>query len=147
VSRHPSNFLVFGLGVLATMAMLWIAPRLFRVIIDFATNPESTAWNWIVSLAQFVRAVLNFLPGLLVGYLCTARGIRIAFAAGLLGAVAYPFLLSLLPSYGAMHDPLYLFTWSSHFGYCLTLAVNAAAGSALGILLRSNKSLERTREE
>jgi hypothetical protein len=136
---------VFGLGVLATIAMLWISPRLFGVIVGYAQHPESSAWNWIVSLAQFVRAVLTFLPGLLVGYLCTNRGIRIAFLAGLVGAVAYPFLLSLLPSYGAIHDPLYLFAWSSHFGYCLTLAVSAAAGSALGILLRSNKSLERTR--
>jgi hypothetical protein len=142
-----SNSVAFMLGLTATIALLWLLPRLFNVVSNYTIQFDDTAAAWVYSVSRVVRDLLNLLPGFLVGLYCLTRGIIVAFGAGLVGALIYPAFLTVLPNYGAMHDPFSEFRWSTHIGYCVIVAITSAAGAALALALRSNHSMRRQNKD
>jgi uncharacterized membrane protein YeaQ/YmgE (transglycosylase-associated protein family) len=106
---------------------------------------RSAVWVGVAMTSLYSIGML--VPGFVAGFIAKTRGILFGFLAGLLGGIAHSLARSVFPDattlLEVLSSPSFLI---SIVGTGLTLCIPCAAGGATAELLRSNKSLERTRE-
>jgi hypothetical protein len=131
------------IGVLLTIIALWLQPLLMRASLDMMMKGGAFAFA-TAAITKVVIQVVLFAPGILVGWLAGTRGAILGLATGAFGSVIYSVAFATTlqtPAHPYLPNP-----WSWVAGEVLTQAIVTAVAGSAGQLLRSNKSLERTRE-
>jgi len=129
-------------GIALTVLMLWVQPRLASVSVSIMVQGGGLAFVAAAATKVIVQLAF-FAPGLLVGWIAKTDSLSLGVLAGLVGALVYSIALGTVlqtPPHPYLPNP-----WSWVIGDALAqgLITGVAAGAAQ--LLRSNKSLERTR--
>jgi hypothetical protein len=105
---------------------------------------RSAVWVGIVMNAIFTVGLL--VPGFVAGLVSRSKGILVGFLSGLLGGIVYSLAFGFI---GPVHWVEALTSGTmllSLLGTGFTMGISCAAAGGAAESLRSNKSLERTRE-
>jgi hypothetical protein len=139
------RLIAIAIGVLVVFAAQQGVVRFGRLIEACCISQNRSAvWVGIAMNLLFTVGIL--LPGFVAGLVAKSRGILVGFLSGLIGGTAYSAVFGLLPPvdwHAALTSGTMLL---SLLGTGLTLSVSCAAAGGAAEALRSNKSLERTRE-
>jgi hypothetical protein len=122
-------------------------PGIEQSMEHLAVDPSGRQSMLLVSLGGLARSILTLLPGFVAGFISTNRGIIVGFAVGVSGAILAPLVIGPLSGVSVVDQLSGFFGyWDFNLIMALTSGLFAATAGAAGQLVRSNKSLERTRE-
>jgi hypothetical protein len=134
--RHR-HLIAIAIGVIAVVACQQGVLGIGRLIEACCISQNRSAvWVGIAMNLLFTIGIL--LPGFIAGLVAKSRGVLVGFLSGLVGGIVYSTAFGLV-------SPV---DWGAALtsGTMLTLSVSCAAAGGAAEALRSNKSLERTRE-
>jgi hypothetical protein len=132
-----------AVGLLAYLTVKYIQPDLQTALIRVSTFAPYSSGLLEASATIFLRTVLVLVPGFATGLMAPSRGVLLGFAVGAFGGLLSQ--LVFIPSI-AQSPPVFSYQWSIAVSLDISAGILSAAGAAVGQLVRSNKSLERTRE-
>jgi hypothetical protein len=134
-----------GIGILAVVLVQRGVLGTGRLIEHCCISENRSAvWVGFVMNAMYTTGLL--IPGFIAGLVSRSRGILVGFLSGLLGGVAYSLAFGFV---GPVHWVEALTSGTmllSLLGTGVTMGISCAAAGGAAESLRSNKSLERTRE-
>jgi hypothetical protein len=143
MSQHKHHGIALLIGVPLTIIALWLQPLLASASVEMMMRGGAIAFATAATTKVAIQAVL-LAPGFLVGWVAGTRGTILGLAAGAFGSLIYS--VAFATTLQTPANPYLPNPWSWVVGEVLTQAILAAVAGAAGQLLRSNKSLERTRE-
>jgi hypothetical protein len=138
---------------IAAGAALYVAFRWMNASIGESMGTSGETFpQWYVWTLSSLNAVTLLLPGVVVGYLVSKHPASSAFAAVFLGAAIYGCIFEIvwesLSGTGlGGHLVVLAQAAAMYLGTAIVGFVSGAAGSYFRGRMRSNTSLERTREE
>jgi hypothetical protein len=119
----------------------------FANLIQRCCIEENRSAVWVGHAMTTLYTIGMIIPGFVAGLIAKTRGILVGFLAGLLGGIAYSVVRSSFPDGTALSEIVSSGSvLMSLVGTGLTMCIPCAAGGGTAELLRSNTSLERTRE-
>jgi len=130
-------------GIAATIASLALQSSLTTASVAMMMRGGVYAFGAPAITKVAIQAVL-FVPGSLVGWIARSHGMILGLVAGALGSLTYSIFFGItleMPNHPYLPNP-----WSWAIGEALTQGLIGAVAGGAAQLLRSNKSLERTRE-
>jgi len=142
--RHR-HLVAIAIGVLAVVACQRGVLGIMRLI-EACCIVESRSAGWVGIAMNLLFTIGILLPGFIAGLIARSRGILVGFLSGLIGGVIYSAAFGLVApvDWGAALTSGTLLL--SLVGTGITLSVSSAAAGGAAEALRSNNSLERTRE-
>jgi len=130
-------------GLLVYVIVKFIQPDLQAALMRASTFAPYSSGLLEASATILLQTLLVLVPGLVTGIIAPSRGMLLGFSVGVVGGL----LSQLIFSAGiARSPPLLSYQWSIALSLDMSAGILCAAGAAAGQLVRSNKSLERTRE-
>jgi hypothetical protein len=143
MSYRKHHGIALLIGVPLTIIALWLQPLLMRASLDMMMKGGALAFA-AAAITKVAIQVVLLAPGFLIGFVAGTRGAILGLAAGAFGSVIYAVAFATTlqtPAHPYLPNP-----WSWVVGEVLTQAILTAVAGSAGQFLRSNKSLERTRE-
>jgi len=130
-------------GIAVTIVSLALQSSLMTASVAMMMKGGVIAFGAASITKVAIQAVL-FVPGSLVGWIARSHGIVLGLLAGALGSLTYSMFFGTTletPNHPYLPNP-----WSWVIGEALTQGLIGAVAGGAAQMLRSNKSLERTRE-
>jgi hypothetical protein len=132
-----------GVGIVVFLTVQYFHPEVQAFFLRSSLGADYQVYLWPLPAAILTRTFLYLAPGFVAG-LCVRRfGMVVGFATGFLGALLSQLLFS--PEI-ANSPPLFSYQWAAAIAFDLSAGIIGAAAGAAGQIVRSNTSLERTRE-
>ena len=144
MSYRKHHGIALLIGVPLTIIALRLEPLLTSASVAMMMKGGAIAFATAATTKVAIQAIL-LAPGIFVGWVAGTRGTILGLAAGAFGSVIYSVAFATTlqtPAHPYLPNP-----WSWVVGEVLTQAILTAVAGGAGQLLRSNKSLERTRGE
>lgn len=129
-------------GIAVTIASLALQSSLTTASVSLMMRGGVIAFAAAAITKVAIQAIL-FVPGTLVGWIARTYGTILGLVAGALGSLTYSLFFDAalrMPSHPYLPNP-----WSWAIGEALTQGLIGAVAGCAAQLLRTNKSLERTR--
>ena len=142
MTQKNRHILAFIVGILLTILMRWLQPRISASIVGELAQ-DGAMHSTMAMTSIVVAQVLTLLPGFIVGWIACTYGMGLAFIAVFVGTLFATLI------FGGMQDPAYLnrllsnrLSWEigRGIGDGLVAAAAGAAGQLLSARISSNRA-------
>jgi len=128
-------------GIVVYLLIQCLQPMLNAAIMRLTLDENLIVQLWAVPLVTLSKTILVLLPGLVAGLLVLRHGIVAGFVVGTIGDL----LATLMGLTSGQSSTDLYFSWFVAIPQAISAGMFCAVAGAAGQLVRSNKSLERTR--